>query len=397
MRAPAAAGLAVLALVALASLSAWRDGSPVRPRDGDHLTDGTAWGFLVLLALAFTAYLAGLVLAGRLSTRLALALGVAIQLVPLAAPLLLSTDAWTTWGYGWIGANGSNPYELPPEAYPESPAADFVGVAWGDTTSVYGPVFTLLSEPVAEVAGSSAGLAAWLFKALAAAGIVTALVLIARHVRAALPIVLVGWNPVLAIHLAGGGHNDALVAALVTAGVVLAATRRHALGGVAWTLAVFVKWIPLVLLALAALATRPRDRLPFLAAAAATAVTTGLIATWRYGLDWLGALEPLAANAAQETSYAFPSRLEQLGVPDGVALGVALAVLGAGLVLLARDAWKGNARLARAGCLLIVTTPYLAVWYLGWVVPLAALDEDRLARAGVVALTAYLLPQTIPL
>jgi hypothetical protein len=44
-----------------------------------------------------------------------------------------------------------------------------------------------------------------------------------------------------------------------------------------------------------------------------------------------------------------------------------------------------------------VTTPYLVVWYLGWAVPLAAVDEDdRLARAGVLVLCAYLLPQTIP-
>ena len=44
-----------------------------------------------------------------------------------------------------------------------------------------------------------------------------------------------------------------------------------------------------------------------------------------------------------------------------------------------------------------MTTPYLAVWYLGWAVPLAAADEDdRLARAGVLVLTAYLLPQTVP-
>jgi hypothetical protein len=48
--------------------------------------------------------------------------------------------------------------------------------------------------------------------------------------------------------------------------------------------------------------------------------------------------------------------------------------------------------------LLLATTPYLAVWYLAWAVPLAALDEeDAVARVGVLALTAYLLPQTIPL
>ena len=36
---------------------------------------------------------------------------VLVQLVPLGAPLLLSTDAWTYWSYGWIASEGGgNPY-----------------------------------------------------------------------------------------------------------------------------------------------------------------------------------------------------------------------------------------------------------------------------------------------
>ncbi len=69
-----------------------------------------------------------------------------------------------------------------------------------------------------------------------------------------------------------------------------------------------------------------------------------LVATWRYGLHWLGALGPLADNAVRKTSYALPSRLEELGLPHGVALGLAFAALLAGLALLARDALGGRAR-----------------------------------------------------
>ena len=91
---------------------------------------------------------------GAAPTRLVLPLAAAIQLVPLAAPLLLSTDAWTYWGYGWIaGDGGGNPYVDPPSDFPQSPAAPYVGADWRDTTTVYGPAFTLLSEPVALVAG----------------------------------------------------------------------------------------------------------------------------------------------------------------------------------------------------------------------------------------------------
>jgi hypothetical protein len=46
---------------------------------------------------------------------------------------------------------------------------------------------------------------------------------------------------------------------------------------------------------------------------------------------------------------------------------------------------------------LLVVTPYLAPWYLGWAVPLAAAEDDELAAAGTLVLGAYLLRQTIPL
>jgi hypothetical protein len=164
-----AAGAATLALVAAASALGLREGSPLVPRDGGLAEQGTAWPFLLVLAAAFAAYVAGLALLRRvtLPARWALILAAGVQLVPLVAPLLLSTDAWTYWGYGWIAAEGGgNPYVDPPSAFPESPAAPYVGAAWRDTTTVYGPAFTLLSEPVALAEEDSADAAAWIFKAL---------------------------------------------------------------------------------------------------------------------------------------------------------------------------------------------------------------------------------------
>jgi hypothetical protein len=396
-----AAGAAILGLVAVASALAWQAGSPLVPRDGGTAEQGTAWPFFVLLAAAFVAYVVGLVLLRRhgLPRRAVVTLAICIQLVPLAAPLLLSTDAWTYWGYGWIAAEGGgNPYVDPPAAFPDSPAAPYLGAAWQDTTTVYGPAFTLLSEPVAVVAGDSSDVAAWLFKALAALAIVAAVIAISRvSARPALAAAFVGWNPVLAIHLAVGGPNDALVGGLAAAAVVLGARRRHELAGAAWALAALVKWVPLVFLALAALAARARGRPIGIRGIGVAVTVVGVIATWRYGLAWLRVVGPLADNAVLETSYALPSRLEQLGVPHGASLALALTVAVAGLAWLARDAHRGELRLGRAACLVLLTTPYLAVWYLAWAVPLAASDEDRVARVAALALTAYLLPQTIPL
>jgi hypothetical protein len=50
-----------------------------------------------------------------------------------------------------------------------------------------------------------------------------------------------------------------------------------------------------------------------------------------------------------------------------------------------------------AACLVLVTSPYLAVWYLGWAVPLAGAEDDDAAKLAALALTGYLLPQAIPL
>ena len=51
---------------------------------------------------------------------------------------------------------------------------------------------------------------------------------------------------------------------------------------------------------------------------------------------------------------------------------------------------------ALASVALLACAPYVTPWYLAWVVPLAAVEEDKLARGLALAFTAYLLPQTIP-
>ena len=116
-----------------------------------------------------------------------------------------------------------------------------------------------------------------------------------------------------------------------------------------------------------------------------------------YGTAWPRVIAPLVGSAALETSYAIPNRLEQLGLPDALALAIAGAFLAVGAVWLVREATRGRARLALAACLVLVTTPYLAVWYLAWAVPLAAAEDDDGVGVVCLLLCAYLLPQTIPI
>ena len=70
-----------------------------------------------------------------------------------------------------------------PSEFPDDPAYDDAGAAWRETTSVYGPAFTLVTEVVALVSGSSAAAAAWIFKVLAASGVLACVALAARLAR----------------------------------------------------------------------------------------------------------------------------------------------------------------------------------------------------------------------
>jgi hypothetical protein len=392
----------VLALVVVCAAAAWPSDSPLVPRNSGHPDGDPVWA-RVFLSCAFGAlvvYGIGLAVLARNQARLGVVavLAAAIQLAPLAAPLLISTDAWTYWDYGRIAAvHDGNPYRDPPSEFPNDPAFRHIGEDWRDTTSVYGPAFTLASEPLSRAAGASEDAAAWIYKSLAAVAMLAATGLAAWLARdKAFACAFAGWNPVVALHAAGGGHNDAWVAALVLGAIAFAAAGRGRLAGVAWAAAVLVKWVPVLFLPLRILEARATGRRIGHAGFAGAAIVIAGLATWRYGLEWLKAFGPLAANAAEETSYAIPHRLQDAGLPRALALALCGAGFVAGYVLLLRQAAAGRARLALTGGLFLLATPWLAAWYTAWVVPLAAAEEDRTAQWLALVLCAYLLPQAVP-
>jgi alpha-1,6-mannosyltransferase len=394
-------GLACLALLAAAVSLAWPDSSLLTP---DHAAGAKSWSwiYLGLIAGAFVAYVSGVALLwGGEGARsgAVLAVAVAIQIVPLAAPVLLSTDVYTYWDYGRLSAvHGENPYVTEPREFPADPAFERMGANWRDTTSVYGPVFTLASEGHAATVGESPGPAAWGFKALAALAMLAITWLAARlAARPALAAAFVGWNPLLAVHFAGGGHNDAWMMALVVAALALAAAGRRQAAGAAWVLAIAVKWVAVIFLPLRALEARRRGRRVGHLGFAGAAALIAAVASWRYGTGWLDAFGPVARNLREGARYSIPSRLESLGVPHGAAVGILIGLFGLAYLWLLREAWRGRARLGLAAGLLLVAAPWLVPWYAVWTVPLAAIEEDRIARLLALALSAYLLRDAVPL
>jgi Glycosyltransferase family 87 len=395
----------VLGLVAACAAVAWPERSPLVPQDGGrHVGDRSlAVAFLVCAGVGYAAYVAGAFALRRwedaLRLRAVLALAVAIQLVPLGAPLLLSTDAWAYWAYGRIAASlGGNPYADEPLEFGGDTALEHLGADWRGTTSVYGPAFTLASEPLALAAGESEDAAAWIYKAAAAAAMLACTLLAARLARRrSLAAALVGWNPLLALHFAGGGHNDAWMIALVLGALAAGATGRPRLAGAAWALGVLVKWIPLLFLPLRALEARATGRRVDHLGFALVVALVAALATWRYGRHWLLAVVPLARNAERETSFALPHRLQDLGVPSWLAIGLLAAAFVVAYVWLLREAARGRARLGLAAGLLLVAIPYVTPWYVVWTLPLAAAEDDDAAQLLALGMGAYLLPQTIPI
>jgi hypothetical protein len=397
-----AAGGACLLLVAVAVAAAYPQSSPLVP-EHDASPGGWAWVYLAAAAAAFAAYAGGLLVLERSrDARLAavLALAFAVQIAPLAGPVLLSTDVYTYWDYGRIGAvHDGNPYVDEPSEFPGDPAFPLMGAQWRDTTSVYGPGFSLASEGHAALVGDSPRAAAWTYKALAALAMLALIVLAARlGRRPAYAAAFVGWNPLLALHFAGGGHNDAWMMALVLGALALGAAGRPAAAGVAWAFAIAVKWLPLVFLPLRALEARRLGRpvnhlaLP-LAAAAIVAV-----ATFVYGWAWLGAFGPLRENLVDErAAYSIPSRISGLGIQEGFAVAVLAGLFVLAYAWLLREAWRGRARLGLTAGLLLLTTSWLVPWYAVWAVPLAAVEEDPAARWLALGLSAYLVRDAVPL
>jgi hypothetical protein len=390
-----ALGAGVLTVLAAAVSVAARRGSAVRAGAHGH-SHATAFLFFTLVAVAFVLYLCALLAVrfGREGVALVplCAVAAAIQLVPLAGPLLLSRDAYSYWAYGRIVVqHHADPFTLPPARFPHDPATRAVARGWRRQPSVYGTGFTFASAIVASVVHRSAELASFVFRAAAAiAGIVAMLVAVAIARRKTFAAVFIGWNPLLAVNFAGGGHNDAWMVALMLVGVALVARQRDVAGGAAWVLAVAIKAAALPLLALELVRSRRRHLLGVAVAALAVAG----ISTAAFGTSWL---TPLVGLDHRQARFALPARLEQLSVPSGAAHLAAYALLVVGAAWLVREAVRGRTRLALGASLLLVTTPWLLPWYATWPVALASVDDDGFAQVVALVLTAYLLPSRIPL
>jgi len=391
-------GAVVVGLVALLIVAADRATDPA----SSPITPPAGWKTVLVVAglAAFVAYVLLLALlrqGGELVPILVLA--IALQLLPLLGPTLLSRDAYTYWAYGRVSAaHGSNPYVDPPARWPDDSATVETGSSWREQPSLYGPVFTLASRGVAALAGDSARRASFLFRGLAALSIVAILAFVALLAsNKAFAVALVGLNPLVALHFGGGGHNDALMIALVLGALVLHRRSHDSLGGLAWALSALVKWVSVSFLALVVIGERRAAGRRILGWSVCWLAVLGIAASVLYGTAWLGAANRVSQQARRTGSIGLSGWLSDLGLshrPIVVVIGLLTLAAACWLVL---EAWRGRVRLGLAGVLLAALQGWLNPWYALWGLALAAPEEDRTAQSLAVALSGFLLLDALPL
>ena len=344
-----------------------------------------AWTAAVIAALVF--YGVGTVSARTTRLTVVLAIGVVVQSVTLAAPLLLSKDVYLYWNHArLVAVHSANPYRVAPARFPNDPSFPFVSEAWRAQTTEYKPLWELAGVVPAAAADDSAHRAELAYRIAAVLGILAAVALVARRTRNARAAAFVGWNPLVALHFGGGGHNDAWLAVLLA---VAALSAGRAASGAAFTAATFFKGFPGLLVPLELARTRLRPTRAFwLGLAVATAVLAAASFA-AFGSAWL---TTAFSGANTPSGLGGVDWLEQLGLRYRYAVGLAALVFAGIYVVLLRHAWRrGHARLSLATSALCLTAAQLRPWYALWPVVLAGAEEDALAAVVAYCLTAYLL------
>jgi hypothetical protein len=466
--APSLAAVLALVLVA-ATAEIVLDGAldhssliPKSPHIAGWLTGiGERLGYRVFLIalLSFAGAYAGLIaLAGAVSRRSALILIAILHALIFAGPILLSTDVFSYIAYARMGVeHGLNPYLHGPIAIAGDPVYRFVGQDWRHVATAYGPLYTLLSYPLAPL-GLRGALWAMKVEALLASAATLALTWRCARLRGLDPVkalLLVGANPLYVLYGLGGAHNDLIMLMAMMLAVRLtlgspssqhrrgaagafkpdatdasgaagafkpdatdasgapgararaagqpavSVARRDALAAAVVVAGALVKATVAVLLPFMLIARRRVSVLAGALAAAALGAAVAYVAFGAHGVDVVGALN---RDAAFVSSDSFPTEIAHLFGKPGV-FPIDHDLLKAGLVViflhLLWRTWRGYDWVAASGWTLLaisVTSTWLLAWYTLWPLPLAAIARDRrLIVATLAVQVLFIVHQTPPL
>lgn len=365
--------------------------------------------FLIAL-LSYSGAFAGIVLlTRRISSRWVIALTVALQLIVFVGPVLISTDVFSYIAYARMGVeHGMNPYLHGPISISGDPVYRYVGKDWIKVATAYGPLYTLLSYPLAPL-GVAGALWGMKFEALLASAGTLVLTWRCARMRGLDPkfaLIVVGVNPLWVIYGLGGAHNDLIMTLLLMAAVTLTlagerGSRDEMYAGAAVLGATLIKATGIVLLPFMLLSRR---RIAPLIGVAVAGVACALVAYVVFGIHGVDIVSALNRDSAFVSSDAFPTEIAHLFGKPGV-FPIDHDLLEAALVLIILHllwrTWRGYDWVAASGWALlaiVVASTWLLAWYTLWALPLAAVSRDRrLLYATFAVQGLFIVHQLAPL
>jgi Glycosyltransferase family 87 len=370
--------------------------------------------FLIALLVWSVAYAGLLAVAHRPRTaaawrRSAIALVAALQLIVFVGPVLISTDVFSYIAYARMGVeHGLNPYLHGPAAIAHDPVYVYVGHVWRRVATAYGPLYTLLSYPLAPLGVKGA---LWGMKVVALLSSAATLALVWRCARdrgldPVLALVAVGTNPLYVVYGLGGAHNDLLMLAMMMIAVTLMLAPRRTAGREAAAAATVVAGalVKATVAALLPFMIVSRRRLAPILGAAGALLGGALVAYAAFGVHGIDVVAALNRDAAFVSSDSFATEIAHLFGKPGV-FPVDHDLLKAALVIVVLHllwrTWRGYDWVAASGWTLLaisVTSTWLLAWYILWPLPLAVISRDRRLLAATLAVQGlFVLHQISPL
>jgi len=385
-----------------------------------HVTLGTLiglapdkdWAYEITLAGLFVLYAGALLLVRRRGERamwvVVIAGAAVFSAILLLAYPMEAIDIFDYIMHGRVQAvYGADPFAVTPLHFPSD--RFFSYGLWNDWTSTYGPLWETAAGLAARLAGDGVVTNVIVFKLIEVAGYAVTCLALVRILqreapdRALFGLTLFAWNPLTLFSLAGNGHNDGLMLAFVMLGFYFLSIRRFSLAVMAELAGALVKFIPLLILPIVAVAglkaqTSWKDRLRFIGL---TGLGCALLAALAYApyphlTDFMA-----VSRRADLFTTSLPALIHfQLARSIGSQADhlVATAALGlTGLFALWQTwrAWRDTrpdaaprAALAVFFFYLLVTCLWFQPWYVTWALALAAVVGGEALSWGAVLLSA---------
>ncbi|MHB8896725.1 MAG: polyprenol phosphomannose-dependent alpha 1,6 mannosyltransferase MptB [Candidatus Geothermincolia bacterium] len=373
--------------------------------------------YSMLVVVIFACYVRTLWLLARkgrhLSAAFIIGASVAFCLWVLFVPPLLAKDLFNNASYGQaLALHGRNPYVVPPSAFPGDHVLKYIG--WKDTVSVYGPFFNYLAAATAAISRDGAVSSIIAFKLMPFAFFTGSLLLLndvagrLHPDRREFILVAAAWNPLVIIHLVGGGHNDTIMLFFILLSFLLYRQGKPVLALISCLLATLVKsTAALVLVPMAVLFLRQNARWALRKYVGAAAALAGTAAAFYLPL-WPGAngfmqiisvgtgfnaasVPSLTGDLAQHLLHAIGLRAAA-AAPLGLNLSRVLFML-AFLALFVAFTYRVrdlHSLIFYSGAILyafMMTTTWLMPWYAGFAVVILALSGSYLMTCAGIGLT----------